>query len=112
MTDPAELLLGLAAVAAVLSAGIAAAVRHLSKRDGSAIAAGGLALPSLFLLLLAYWLVTMQVDDPPPGPVMFGTLLVAGVTAPVTFLASYLTVIGLRRRQRRTDQPRSLPPEK
>jgi hypothetical protein len=57
-----------------------------------AILAGGLAVPWLFLLGLVYWLITMEVDDPPPGMVILGSLVAISITAPLTLLVSFITV--------------------
>jgi hypothetical protein len=84
----------------LVTAGCAAAARRVMKKDWSAILAGGSAVPSMFLLGLIYWLITMEVDDAPPGMVILGSLSAAAMTAPLTFLVSFFTVWLLARRMR------------
>ena len=54
----------------------------------------------MLLLGLIYWLLTMDVDDAPPGMVILGSLMVAAITVPITFLVSFVTVWLLARRTR------------
>lgn len=82
----------------LIAGGIAALTRHLTGKDALALAFGTLTMPAIILALLAYWLVTMEVDDAPPGMVILGNLAVIGVITPVALLASHLTVKFLARR--------------
>lgn len=100
MQDFPFILLGIVAVTALLSGGIAAIARFLIKNDGLAIAIGGLALPALIIASTVYWLPTLEVDDAPPGSVIQGTIMMVAINAPFTFLTSYLTIRVLSRRRR------------
>jgi hypothetical protein len=84
---------------AIASAG-AALARYLTKRDGLAVFIGGMTLPSVIVLGLGYWLVTMQVDDAPPGMVILGNLVALAIVTPMSFLASRYTVRFLARNRR------------
>jgi vacuolar-type H+-ATPase subunit I/STV1 len=87
----------------VLTGGCAAAVQRMMHKDRLAILSGGLAFPSVLLLGLIYWLLTMEVDDAPPGMVILGSLMAAAIAAPITFLVSFATVLLLARRTRLSD---------
>ena len=104
MGTEALIIAGLILAAAFTSVGIAIPARYVTKKDGVAIVIGGLALPLLVLCGLVYWLLTMAVDDPPPGLVIMGNLITAGVTAPIGFLASYIAVRTLTSRERMNDR--------
>lgn len=93
--------LTIAASVAILIAGIsAAAARSLTKNNRLAVFIGGMTLPSLMVLGLAYWLMTMEVDDAPPGMVILGNLAALLVIIPVSFSASFFTVRALARTAR------------
>jgi hypothetical protein len=77
---------------------IAALCRHLTKRTGLSVTIGTLTQPSLICALLVYWLMTMEVDDAPPGVVVMGSLTLIAVITPVSFFASRLTTRFLDRR--------------
>lgn len=92
MIDVSLLLYMVAAVAVVATVGVTLLARFITKRARLSIVLGGLALPAFTLLGLLYWLLTLEVDDPPPGIVIVGNLLIIGVISFITLLTSYLTV--------------------
>lgn len=81
--------------------GCSAMSLRFAQRASVAVVAGGLSVPLLFILGLLYWLLTMGVDDAPPGMVILGCLTGAALTAPATFFVSLITVWLLRRRAER-----------
>jgi len=89
---------GTATSAALVSGGIAAIARHMTKHDGLSAAIGALAIPTAIITGLSYWLVTMEVDDPTPGNVILGSLVVLVITAPIAFFSSRFTVQFVSRR--------------
>jgi len=81
-----------------IAVGCSAIVLRFAHSDAVAVLAGGLIVPLLFVLGLLYWLLTMEVDDAPPGMVILGSLTAAAVTTPITFFVSLATVWLIRRR--------------
>ena len=77
---------------ALVTAGCAAIVRRVTNKNPVAILVGGLTVPSILLLGLIHWLITMEVDDAPPAMVILGSLVAVGITAPLTLLVSFITV--------------------
>jgi biotin transporter BioY len=83
-------------------ASVMAAFCHLLTNNKTlSLALGTLAIPILLCALLAYWILTMEADDPAPGNVLIGSLIFVAVLTPVAFLASYLTTSFLARRASR-----------
>lgn len=88
-------------VAFLIASGIAGATRRLTGNDALALAVGTFSMPALILASLAYWLVTMEVEDAPPGNVVLGNLFVVCLITLVALLASHLTLKFLARRSLR-----------
>jgi hypothetical protein len=101
VTGPASIIIAGIGIVAVLTAIITTIGRLITKSDRAAIAGGGLALPLLIVTGFFYWTVTMEVDDPAPGNVIAGTIILVIALLPVTFAASYFTVRTLARRSRK-----------
>lgn len=86
------------ASAFVVASAIAALTRLLTRSDTLSLILGSLTMPALICGLLAYWVLTMEADDAPPGDVIIGSLVAIAVITPVAWLASHLTVKFLTRR--------------
>jgi hypothetical protein len=103
MLVPSLVVIGSAAVAALIASAVAALSRVLTGSNGLSRALGTLVIPSLIVGALVYWLITMEVDDAPPGMLIMGNLTLLAVVTPITFLASHFTVQFLARRASRID---------
>lgn len=88
---------GVACVTLIASA-IAALCRLVTKSNALSLALGTLALPALICASFLYWVMTMEVDDAPPGMVLIGNLIVIAVIVPIALLACNLTIRFLSRR--------------
>ncbi|MBX7458444.1 hypothetical protein K3152_09320 [Qipengyuania sp. 1NDH17] len=71
-------LLAVPLVATILAYGLTRKTQ-LSALIGASI------VPALFIANLLYWMVDMEVDDPPPGPVLAGSL----VAIPIIWVILY-----------------------
>lgn len=92
-----------AIAAALIAAGIAVIVRHITKRDRLSVAVGGLAIPALILAGLVYWIGTMEADNPPRGIVIMANLMLVVISAPVGILTSRCAVRFLTGRKQRNN---------
>jgi maltodextrin utilization protein YvdJ len=84
-------LVGLVAGAFLTAGAIAALCRLVTKSSALSLMIGTLAIPALICASLIYWLMTMEVDDAPPGMVIIGNLTAIAVITPLALLASRLT---------------------
>jgi len=88
------IIVGVSLIASVL----AALCRLLAKSNALSRAVGTLTMPVLICAAFVYWVMTMEVDDAPPGNVLVGTLTAVAVVTPIALLASHLTIRFLSRR--------------
>jgi hypothetical protein len=96
-------LIGLIAGVALIAAAVAAICRLLTKSNALSLAAGTLTIPILVCASLVYWTMTMEVDDPAPGNVLIGALMVLAAVTPVALLASRFTIKFMSSRALRND---------
>lgn len=89
---------GIIAGVSLIAGAITATCRIVTKSNALSVALGTLTIPLLICALLAYWVNTMEADDPAPGNVLIGNLFVLAVITPIAFLASHLTIKFLSRR--------------
>ncbi len=86
---------------ALIAAIIAGTVRFLSRSDALAVVVGTLLVPAIFCGSLWHWILTMEADDAPPGPVIEGTLIIIAIATPIALIASKWSVRALSRRAAR-----------
>ena len=94
-------LLGFIAAVSLIAGVTAVACRLLTKSNALALTSGTLVMPVLICASVAYWVKTMDADDPAPGNVLMGNLLILAVVTPIAFVASYLSLRVLSRRASR-----------
>ena len=90
--------LGVISGVSLIAGAVAAIVRLLTHSKTLSLLSGTLAMPMILCSLLAYWVKTMEVDDPAPGNVLIGSLIFLAVVTPIAFLASHFTTSILARR--------------
>lgn len=95
MSNPLVILLVAIVSCALLTALITVALsRVLSSRKSVALT-GGLALPSIAVIYAIYDLGNMAVDDPPPGMLLVGSLMIIGLLVVITVPTAALVTIKL-----------------
>ncbi len=82
----------------LITGAVAAICRLVTKSRAVSLMIGTLAIPTLILASLAYWMLTMGADDVPPGMVIIGNLIAVAIIMPLALLASNLTNRFLDRR--------------
>lgn len=100
MTDHAVAVTVLAimgVVALLATAAIAYFLGRRFKQKSSAVLIAGIAVPITILMAAVYFVATDEVDGPPPGNVLLGSLLVAAILTPITLLTSGIAVRRARR---------------
>lgn len=91
-------IVGIVVGVSLIAGTIAAVSRIATKSNALSTALGTLAIPALICASFAYWVLTMEADDAPPGAVLMGNLTVLAVVTPIALLASRFTVKLLSRR--------------
>ena len=100
MTDRAvavTILVIMGIVALLATAAIAYFLGQRFKRKSLAVLIAGFAVPITILTAAFYFVATDEVDGPPPGNVLSGSLLLAAILTPITLLTSSLAVRHARR---------------
>lgn len=82
----------------LITSAVAAICRLVTKSRAVSLMIGTLAIPTLILASLAFWMLTMGVHDTPPGMVIIGNLIAVAIIMPLALLASNLTNRFLDRR--------------
>ena len=91
-------LIGIVLCVSLIAGTITAVSRAATKSDSLSMAIGTLTIPALLCVSLGHWVLTMEVDDAPPGAVLMGSLMALAVVTPIALLASRFTVKFLSRR--------------
>ncbi|MFA6117420.1 MAG: hypothetical protein WC729_25710 [Sphingomonas sp.] len=91
-------LVGIIVGVSLIASAIAALCRLLTESNALSLTMGTLTMPALICALFVYWVMTMEVDDAPPGNVLIGNLTALAVVTPIALLASHLTIRLLSRR--------------
>lgn len=97
-------LVGIVSGVFLMAGTIAAASYVATKSNALSTALGTATIPTLLCASFAYWVLTMEADDAPPGNVLVGTLTALAVVTPIALLASRFTVKFLSRRALRNDR--------
>jgi uncharacterized membrane protein len=72
-------------------------VRHVLRSDRAALLAGALLIPSICLLDLVFSLTDMEVDDPAPGNLLAGGLVLLMIATPMALATSCYAIRRARR---------------
>jgi hypothetical protein len=91
-------LIGIVAVVSLIAGAIAAIFCLTTKSNALSLASGTLVIPVLICVLLGYWVMTMEADDPAPGNVLIGSFVALAVVTAIAWLASHLTIAFLSSR--------------